>query len=83
MLRVYYYVYKNYLLVKCKVRRFFRRLSVKMLFLLRRLYERLRVIRYLNMFGWILMELLILFRGSFNFWSVENLLKIVIVRINK
>lgn len=82
MSRVYYYAYKNYLPVKCKVRRLFRRPSAKMSSPLRRLYERSRVIRHSNMSGWTLMESLILFRGSSNSWSAENLLKTATVRIN-
>ena len=78
----YYYAHKNYLPVKCKVRRLFRRPSAKMSSPPRRLYERSRVIRHSNMSGWTLMELPILFRGNSNSWSAENLLKAATVTID-
>lgn len=65
----------NYVPVKCKVRRLLRRPSAKISSPLSRLYERSSVIKHSNMSGWTLIELQILFRGSSNSWSAENLLK--------
>lgn len=62
------------------MRRFLRSFSVNMLFLVKRLYDRLRLIRLGNMVGWILMLLFILFKGNFSFWRVENLLKVFIIK---
>lgn len=68
--------------VKCKVRRLVRRPSAKMSSPLSRLYERSRVIRHSNMSGGTLMVLLMLFRGSSNSWSAENLLKAAVAKID-
>ena len=66
--------------VKCKVRRLSRSPSANMSSPVKRLYDRSRLIRLGNMAGWILMLLLILFKGNSSSWRAENLLKASITK---